>query len=48
MRSLSRQQKDKVQGVLDEVEFGLYTMSDPEPRRAAILQITRGTTEAAQ
>jgi len=39
MQSLSPQQRDQIQKVLDEVEFGLYTMSDPEPKLAAISQM---------
>jgi hypothetical protein len=35
MRSLTPEQKDEVQGILDQVEFGLYKMSDPEPRLGA-------------
>jgi hypothetical protein len=35
MKRLTREQIDRVQGVLDEVGFTLYTMDDPEPRDAA-------------
>jgi hypothetical protein len=36
MRSLSPGQQDEIQAVLDQVEFGLYKMSDPEPQPGAI------------
>ena len=48
MRSLTPEQQDQIQEVLDQVEFGLYTMSDPEPQLAAHPQARNDATGIAR
>ena len=48
IRSLSAEQKKQIQDVLDQVEFGLYTMSDPEPRLATHPQASNDATGLAR
>ncbi len=48
MRSLTPEQQDQIQDVLDQVEFGLYKMSDPEPQLAAIPQTRDGAIGIAR
>ena len=48
MRSLSPEQLGQIQEVLDEVAFGLYTMSEPEPHLATHPQERNYATGLAQ
>jgi Sulfotransferase family len=47
MRALSREQKDRIQGVLDSVGFSLYTVDSSDPRQGAAEVASRPPTEVA-
>jgi hypothetical protein len=48
MRSLLPERQNEIQNILDQVEFGLYKMSDPEPQRAALPQSLEHSIGMAQ
>lgn len=48
MRSLSREQQKQIQEVLNQVEFGLYTMSDPKPQLGNYPQARNDATGLAR